>query len=100
MEASTVNAIQALMVTGSNALTTLMSATPARTTATSTPNVLISMEASTVNVLPEEAPRDLVLELSRRYSTLYEIMIPWKDFDFAGVGGEEAVAETLRSLAK
>jgi phosphoribosylaminoimidazole-succinocarboxamide synthase len=49
-------------------------------------------------VLPE-APRDLVLELSRRYITLYE-MITWKDFDFAGVGGEETVAETLRSLAK
>ena len=34
------------------------------------------------------APRDLVLELARRYITLYEI-ITWKDFDFHASGEEE-----------
>jgi phosphoribosylaminoimidazole-succinocarboxamide synthase len=44
-----------------------------------------------------EAPRDLVLELSRRYITLYE-MITWKDFDFCTMAGEEVMAEILRGL--
>jgi phosphoribosylaminoimidazole-succinocarboxamide synthase len=35
-----------------------------------------------------EAPRDLVLELARRYITLYEI-ITWKEFDFPSKGEEE-----------
>ena len=43
------------------------------------------------------APRDLVLELSRRYITLYE-MITWKDFDFSAVTGEEDMAKILGSL--
>jgi phosphoribosylaminoimidazole-succinocarboxamide synthase len=45
-------------------------------------------------VLPE-APRDLVLELSRRYITLYE-MITGRDFDF-DVPGEEAIAKAIQS---
>jgi len=45
-------------------------------------------------VLPE-APRDLVLELSRRYITLYE-MITWKDFDFEKASaGESSVVQVL-----
>ena len=45
-------------------------------------------------VLPE-APRDLVLELSRRYIQLYE-MITSKSFDFQSVaGGEDAMARTI-----
>jgi phosphoribosylaminoimidazole-succinocarboxamide synthase len=46
-------------------------------------------------VLPE-APRDLVLELARRYITLYE-MITWKDFDFVAVAGEDAITEAIAS---
>jgi phosphoribosylaminoimidazole-succinocarboxamide synthase len=46
-------------------------------------------------VLPE-APRDLVLELARRYITLYE-MITWKDFDFDSVAGEDAITEAIAS---
>jgi phosphoribosylaminoimidazole-succinocarboxamide synthase len=46
-------------------------------------------------VLPE-APRDLVLELSRRYITLYE-MITWKEFDFTNGGGEETIASAIQS---
>lgn len=45
-------------------------------------------------VLPE-APRDLVLELSRRYITLYE-MITWKEFDLTNGGGEETIAGTIQ----
>jgi phosphoribosylaminoimidazole-succinocarboxamide synthase len=45
-------------------------------------------------VLPE-APRDLVLELSRRYITLYE-MITGRDFDFS-VPGEEEIAKAIQS---
>jgi phosphoribosylaminoimidazole-succinocarboxamide synthase len=46
-------------------------------------------------VLPE-APRDLVLELARRYITLYE-MITWKDFDFDLVAGEDAITLAIAS---
>mmetsp|Transcript_25966 Transcript_25966/g.36597 ORF Transcript_25966/g.36597 Transcript_25966/m.36597 type:complete len:471 (+) Transcript_25966:67-1479(+) len=46
-------------------------------------------------VIPD-APRDLVLELSRRYISLYE-MITWKDFDFEHVGKEEDIAEAIVS---
>ena len=43
-----------------------------------------------------EAPRDLVLELSRRYIQLYE-MITWKDFDFeAATTGEEAISKAIQ----
>lgn len=45
-------------------------------------------------VIPD-APRDLVLELSRRYITLYE-MITWKDFDFNSVRGEGAITAALK----
>ena len=46
-------------------------------------------------VLPE-APRELVLELSRRYIQLYE-MITWRDFDFeAAATGEEAIARAIQ----
>jgi phosphoribosylaminoimidazole-succinocarboxamide synthase len=45
-------------------------------------------------VLPE-APRDLVLELARRYITLYE-MITGKDFDF-DIPGEEAITAAIQS---
>lgn len=47
------------------------------------------------DVLPK-APRDLVLELSRRYILLYE-MITWKDFDFEQSGGEEAIGKAIES---
>jgi phosphoribosylaminoimidazole-succinocarboxamide synthase len=47
-------------------------------------------------VLPE-APRDLVLELARRYITLYE-MITWKDFEFdALIAGELGIAEAIKA---
>jgi phosphoribosylaminoimidazole-succinocarboxamide synthase len=46
-------------------------------------------------ILPE-APRDLVLELARRYITLYE-MITWNDFDFSSIAGEEAITEAIAS---
>lgn len=46
-------------------------------------------------VIPD-APRNLVLELARRYITLYE-MITWKDFDFNSVKGEDAITEALKS---
>ena len=43
-----------------------------------------------------EAPRDLVLELSRRYIQLYE-MISWKEFDFeAASAGEDAIANAIQ----
>lgn len=42
------------------------------------------------------APRDLVLELARRYITLYE-MITWDDFDFQESGGESAIADAIIS---
>lgn len=44
-------------------------------------------------VLPE-APRDLVLELSRRYITLFE-MITWKSFDFAAGVHEGDIARAI-----
>jgi phosphoribosylaminoimidazole-succinocarboxamide synthase len=47
-------------------------------------------------VLPE-APRDLVLELSRRYITLYE-MITWKHFEFSVKDGEQGIAAAIRSF--
>jgi phosphoribosylaminoimidazole-succinocarboxamide synthase len=48
-------------------------------------------------VLPE-APRDLVLELARRYITLYE-MITWKDFPLMELlGGESSLKEAMDSL--
>ena len=47
-------------------------------------------------VLPE-APRDLVLELSRRYITLYE-MITWNHFDFSIKDGEGGIANAVRSF--
>lgn len=43
-----------------------------------------------------EAPRELVLELARRYILLYQ-MITWKDFDFDIAGGEETIAEAIES---
>ena len=45
-------------------------------------------------VLPE-APPELVLELSRRYILLYE-MITWKNFDFEGVTGEEEITKAIQ----
>jgi phosphoribosylaminoimidazole-succinocarboxamide synthase len=45
-------------------------------------------------VLPE-APRDLVLELARRYITLYE-MITWKDFDFDEIRGEDDITRAIK----
>lgn len=45
-----------------------------------------------------EAPRDLVLELSRRYITLFE-MITWDHFDFSA-GSEEGIAKAIRSFQK
>lgn len=45
-----------------------------------------------------EAPRDLVLELARRYITLYE-MITWKDFPLMQLlGGESFVKEAMDAL--
>lgn len=41
------------------------------------------------------APRDLVLELARRYVTLFE-MITWKSFDFGAVGGEESIGGIIQ----
>jgi phosphoribosylaminoimidazole-succinocarboxamide synthase len=49
-------------------------------------------------VLPE-APRDLVLELSRRYITLYE-MITWNHFDFSIGNGEQGIATAIHSFMK
>ncbi|GAX26231.1 phosphoribosylaminoimidazole-succinocarboxamide synthase [Fistulifera solaris] len=50
-------------------------------------------------VLPE-APRDLVLELARRYITLYE-MITWKDFPLLELlGGESSLKEAMDSLLR
>jgi phosphoribosylaminoimidazole-succinocarboxamide synthase len=49
-------------------------------------------------VIPD-APRDLVLELSRRYITLFE-MITWKHFDFSIGEGEEDIAEAVKSYGK
>jgi phosphoribosylaminoimidazole-succinocarboxamide synthase len=46
-------------------------------------------------VLPE-APRDLVMELSRRYITLYE-MIAWSHFDFSIGEREQDIAKAIRS---
>jgi len=48
-------------------------------------------------VLPE-APRELVLELSRRYITLFE-MITWDHFDFS-MDREEGIAKAIRSFQK
>ncbi len=48
-------------------------------------------------VIPE-APRDLVLELSRRYITLFE-MITWNQFDFS-TDREEGIAKAIRSFQK
>mmetsp|Transcript_1661 Transcript_1661/g.3774 ORF Transcript_1661/g.3774 Transcript_1661/m.3774 type:complete len:487 (-) Transcript_1661:576-2036(-) len=49
-------------------------------------------------VLPD-APRDLVLELSRRYITLYE-MITWNHFDFSIGGGEDGITAAIQSFQK
>jgi phosphoribosylaminoimidazole-succinocarboxamide synthase len=49
-------------------------------------------------VLPE-APRDLVLELSRRYITLYE-MITWNHFDFSIGGGEDGITKVISAFQK
>jgi phosphoribosylaminoimidazole-succinocarboxamide synthase len=46
-----------------------------------------------------EAPRDLVLELARRYVTLYE-MITWKDFDFDAVTGQDDIATVIEKHLK
>lgn len=46
-------------------------------------------------VLPD-APRDLVVELARRYILLYE-MITWEDFDFSAVTGEDEIAQAIKS---
>jgi phosphoribosylaminoimidazole-succinocarboxamide synthase len=45
-------------------------------------------------VLPE-APRDLVMELSRRYITLYE-MITWTHFDFSMGEREQDIAQAIQ----
>ncbi|KAL3943215.1 MAG: hypothetical protein SGBAC_002705 [Bacillariaceae sp.] len=49
-------------------------------------------------VIPD-APRDLVLELSRRYITLFE-MITWEQFNFSIGKGEEDIAEAIKSYGK
>lgn len=49
-------------------------------------------------VIPD-APRDLVLELSRRYITLFE-MITWEQFNFSIGNGEEDIAEAIKSYGK
>mmetsp|Transcript_16881 Transcript_16881/g.24733 ORF Transcript_16881/g.24733 Transcript_16881/m.24733 type:complete len:482 (-) Transcript_16881:47-1492(-) len=41
-----------------------------------------------------EAPRDLVVELSRRYISLFE-MITWQDFQFASHDAEEGIANAI-----
>jgi phosphoribosylaminoimidazole-succinocarboxamide synthase len=47
-----------------------------------------------------EAPRDLVLELSRRYITLYE-MITGQDFDFEECGPEKEMGDLIaKSLSQ
>lgn len=47
-------------------------------------------------VLPE-APPELVMELSKRYIQLYE-MITWKDFDFASASqSEDVISELIQS---
>jgi phosphoribosylaminoimidazole-succinocarboxamide synthase len=43
-----------------------------------------------------EAPRDLVLELARRYILLFE-MITWKDFDFDAVTGEDEITKAIEA---
>ncbi|GKY99649.1 hypothetical protein MPSEU_000918900 [Mayamaea pseudoterrestris] len=47
------------------------------------------------NVELPEAPRELVVELARRYITLYE-MITWKTFDFDAVEGESAISAAIQ----
>lgn len=49
-------------------------------------------------VIPE-APRDLVMELSRRYITLFE-MITWNHFDFDLGEGEADIAQAITSFGK
>eukprot|EP00934_Nitzschia_sp_Nitz4_P009007 Nitzschia sp. Nitz4//scaffold6_size259037//23591//25034//NITZ4_001044-RA/size259037-augustus-gene-0.282-mRNA-1//1//CDS//3329556803//8997//frame0 len=49
-------------------------------------------------VLPE-APRDLVMELSRRYVTLYE-MITWKSFDFSSEAMTASIKDVIDSYKK
>lgn len=46
-----------------------------------------------------DAPRDLVLELARRYITLYE-MITWKDFDFDAVTNQDDIASVIEKHLK
>jgi phosphoribosylaminoimidazole-succinocarboxamide synthase len=46
-----------------------------------------------------DAPRDLVLELARRYITLYE-MITWKDFDFDAVTNQDDIAAVIEKHLK
>lgn len=46
-----------------------------------------------------DAPRDLVLELSRRYVTLFE-MITWEQFNFSIGKGEADIAEAIKSYGK
>ena len=46
-------------------------------------------------VLPE-APRDLVIELARRYITLYE-MITANEFDFTRIGNEKGISDAIQS---
>jgi phosphoribosylaminoimidazole-succinocarboxamide synthase len=46
-------------------------------------------------VLPE-APRDLVIELARRYITLYE-MITSNEFDLERTGNEKGIADAIQS---
>jgi len=48
-------------------------------------------------ILPEP-PRELVLELSRRYITLFE-MITWNHFDFS-IDGEDGIAAAIREFQK
>jgi len=45
------------------------------------------------------APRDLVVELSRRYISLFE-MITWRDFELASITDEEGLRIVLESLSK
>jgi phosphoribosylaminoimidazole-succinocarboxamide synthase len=49
-------------------------------------------------ILPE-APKDLVVELARRYVSLYE-MITWKDFEFETGGGESMIGESIQMGVK
>ena len=61
------------------------------------PAVAPKAKTKTPKVIPE-APRDLVLELSRRYISLFE-MITWNQFDFTA-DREEGIAKAIKSFQK